>query len=194
MKNYLSTLLVLMMANVSCFAQLVARLNPETTNETNTNPLKNLTETPDSLIYKRNMLLGKMFIKNKVADKKAVVELLKNDPQSLKNYKWGTSLTPVGPLMIAGGVGVSYWAVKGKQASAFVEGQNYNYTIRSVPKLVIGIGAILGGLCLVEWSNELQAKAANRYNSNITKKRVTFIKRVRIGVNPEGNIGISAKI
>lgn len=82
----------------------------------------------------------------------------------------GGYLKPLGALVSVGGIGLSYIAIKGKPASVVVEGKTYDYSIRSLPKLLAGLGGFVGGICLMEFGHELQESAVDVYNANLSKK------------------------
>ncbi len=157
------------------------------------NSLPNRAEEQDSLIYKRGVITGKMQQKGRDLKMKALEELLKQHPKALKKYRWGSYLRPLGPLVSAGGVALCYIAIKGKPASATVEGQTYPYTIRDLPMLIAGIGAFAGGICIVEFSHELQSKAADIYNSGLNRKKASLLQNTKFGITPNGNIGLYAR-
>lgn len=147
----------------------------------------------DSLLYKRNFIFGKIYQKNMEVNRKTIDSLFKNDVFAVKKYRLGSTLKPIGPLVSVGGLAISYLAIKGKPASTFVEGKNYDYTIRSLPKLLVGIGSFVGGICLIEWSNELLSKSTDSYNSKLRKKKVSMLHEAKFGITPSGNVGIYAK-
>jgi len=148
----------------------------------------------DSLSYRRSIFSGKFYQKDSVMSRKKMIKLFKDEPKLLKQYHFGKYLRPVGPLVSLGGIFLGYIAVKGKPASVEVEGKNYDYTIRSAPKLLAGIGALVAGLCLIEWSNELLSKSADRHNNNLGKSRKSgFIQHINLGITPSGNVGLCAK-
>lgn len=154
--------------------------------------LKNETRQ-DSMIYKRSFIIGEIYQNEVVLKNKMIDSLLKKDPIAAKKYHLGYYLRPIGPLVSVGGLAISYLAIKGKSASTFVEGQNYDYTIRSLPKLLVGIGSFVGGICLIEWSNELLAESTNNYNSKLRKKKISMLHEVKFGITPSGNVGLYAK-
>ena len=156
-------------------------------------PLPNRAEEQDSLMYKRGVITGKMQQKGRDVNIKALEGLLKEHPKALKKYRWGSYLRPLGPLVSAGGVALCYIAIKGKPASATVEGQTYPYTIRNLPMLIAGIGAFAGGICIVEFSHELQSRAADIYNSGLNKKKTSLLQNTKFGITPNGNIGLYAR-
>lgn len=144
-------------------------------------------------MYKRSFIFGEMY-QNGIKLKKTIINsLLKKDPNTAKKYHLGYYLKPIGPLISAGGLAIGYLAIKGTPASTFVEGKNYEYTIRSLPKLLVGIGSFVGGIGLIEWSNELLSKSADRYNLQLRKNKVSLLHEFKLGITPSGNIGIYAK-
>ena len=178
-------------AFVSTTASINVSDNQEEFKPTKIFPTK---DPSDSLHYKRNIFGGRFYQKDSVMGKKKMLRLFKDNPKLSKQYRFGRILSPVGPLVSVGGVALSYLALKGNQFSVNVEGQNYDYTVRSVPQLIAGIGAFVGGLCLIEWSNEMLSKSADRYNKNLEKSKKTgLIQHINLGITPSGNLGLWAK-
>ncbi len=149
-------------------------------------------EEQDSLFFKRGFLSGKMMQKKVALKNKAVIELFKSDKKLVSKYRIGRILRPLGTATTLGGIALGYLAIRGKPASALVEGENFNYTVRSMPILLAGIGAIAGGICLIEFSNELVSSTADNYNAKFGNKKIT-LHDIKIGISPAGNIGLFAK-
>lgn len=149
-------------------------------------------QTADSLQYKRGVFFGQTYQGKSILEKKKVRELLKENTIATKKYRFGGYLKPLGVVTSMGGIALSYLALKGKSASAVVEGKTYNYTIRSMPQLILGLSGFVGGICLMEFGHELQATSIDIYNANLHKPKVTFFKKASFGITPQGNIGLSA--
>lgn len=203
-KGALLSAILLIASPNSCWAQklqfnpnqLAAILLPQSSHPTfAVDLIDSLQESDkDSLIYKRGILFGKMYRKGIEIKQKNVENLLKNYQNATKKYRLGNTLRPIGPIVSFGGITLGYIAIKGKSASVFVEGKNYNYTIRSMPKLVAGIGALVGGLCLIEWSHELFSDSADLFNAQLgKKKKVDLFQTIKLGITPNGNVGLFAK-
>ncbi len=150
-------------------------------------------EGADSLVYKRRVLMSEVLQKGVRVKKKNFEELLKDNPKALKNYRLGSYIRPLGPLVSIGGIGLCYVAIKGKPASAVVEGTVHNYTIRSLPLLVAGVGAFMGGICIIEFSHELQSNAVKAYNSSLGARKTTLLQKTKFGITPTGNLGFYAR-
>lgn len=147
----------------------------------------------DSLKYTRKILMGTVSRKGTVLEQKALKELFRENTAAGHKYRLGRYMKPLGVLVSVGGIGLSYIALKGKPASVVVEGIKYDYTIRSLPKLIAGIGGFFGGICLIEFGHELQGASVNIYNSSLQKDRTSLLRSVRFGITPSGNMGLFAR-
>lgn len=151
------------------------------------------TAVRDSLLYKRGVFFGRVYRKNAALDLKTLKALFKDNAAAARKHRLGSYVKPLGALVSVGGLGLSYIAIKGKPASVVVEGKTYDYAIRSLPKLLAGIGGFVGGICLMEFGHELQGSAVDVYNAGLGKKRVSLLKNASLGITPSGNIGLFAK-
>lgn len=162
-------------------------------------------DSTDSLITKRALLTSAIYRNGKKLSNAAVLEAVQSISKSRTQFRWGTIVKPVGPLVSLAGVAIGYIAIKGTQATAIVRGKGsaanpnppdvqVEYTKRSVPKLLAGLGLFVGGMCLVELSNELIAKSANGYNVQLGQPRkVSFLYKLKLGITPDGNVGLYAR-
>ncbi|WP_460946698.1 hypothetical protein [Spirosoma daeguense] len=164
----------------------------------------------DTIAIKRRLLTTGLYFKGKRLSMAGALYTFqkapKSMPKSLNLYQWGSGLKPFGPLMVLTGVYVGYIAVKGKTATANVRGLGgtlsnpvvpdvpVNYTVRNLPHLLAGVGLVIGGISLIELSNELIAKAARNYNSKVWRPRkVALIYNTKFGITPDGNVGLLAR-
>lgn len=155
-------------------------------------PLQILEDERDSLFFKRGFVSGKILQKKVVIANKIVMELFKSDKKLARKYTIGRIIRPVGSVVALGGIALSYTAIQGKTASRSFEGENYNYTVRSLPTLLAGIGAVVGGICLIEFSNELISNTTGVYNSKLGSKKVSF-KEIKLEISPAGSVGLFVK-
>ncbi|GAB3279102.1 hypothetical protein GCM10027347_53660 [Larkinella harenae] len=126
-------------------------------------------------------------------------------PKTLVKYRWGQILQPVGPLVSLAGVAVAYNGLKGHKEISYVRGPrtptNANpsdvkveYTVRSLPKILGGLGLFVSGICLFELSHELIAKSARQFTVrySYSNKRMPP-KLVKLGLTTSGNLGLEAQ-
>ncbi len=144
-----------------------------------------LAQNVDSLVAKRGILSTQVYLQNKKLNAKELEEIFQTTWQPHIKYKWANILKPAGPILAIGGVGLAYVALKGKPTTALVNQKEVNYTVRSLPKLLIGLSLVTGGLCLIESSNELTSNAVRIYNATLnTNRQTSFIREIKIGLNP----------
>ncbi len=152
-----------------------------------------LAQNSDSLVAKRGIFSTHVYLQNKKLSNEELKEIFQTTWQPHIKYKWATILKPIGPIMSVGGIGLAYIAIKGKPATAIVNQKEVNYTIRSLPKLLFGLGLLAGGLSLVESSNELTANAVKIYNATLnTNQRTSYFQELKLGISPSE--GISLKL
>ena len=160
----------------------------------------------DTLIAIRHFLTTSIFKDGRSLSRSAIIGIYQSTPESISKYRWGTALIPAGTVIAVAGIAFGYIAVKGEPATEMVRGirtptdssppdVQVNYTKRSVPAILAGLGLFAGGMCLLELSNELIGKSANVYNAKLKEsKKVSFIYKARLGITPSGNLGICAWI
>ncbi|MBD2700714.1 hypothetical protein IC229_08705 [Spirosoma sp. BT702] len=177
-------------------------------------PIESLLTAPeapaDSIASKRHFLTTGLYMNGKRLSTSSVLytyqKAPKSMPKSLNLYQLGSFLKPVGPLMVVTGVYIGYLAIKGKPATAMVRGTGgtylnpvvpdvpAEYTVRNLPRLLAGIGMVIGGIAVIEFSNELVAKSAKNYNSKLSRpRRVAILNNAKFGITPDGNIGLYAR-
>lgn len=105
-----------------------------------------------------------------------------------EKYKKGKLLITISPFLAAGGVLLSYNAIKGKPMQATISGKTYDYTERSLSKLLIGLASVVTGGAFFEGGNEMKANAAKEYNKTLQPKTAYQWK---IGIMPTGNAGFA---
>lgn len=151
-------------------------------------------KTSDTLTYKRVFLNTRVYQNGTLLSSTQVKDLYKNTTQSKIKFNWGTYMKPVGPVVVLGGVYLAYDAIKGVPASATIDGKTYDYTIRSLPKLLVGLSLIVGGGCIIESSNELIQHSVEIYNQSIHGKRTSSIQKIDFGLTPSNQIGFVMKL
>lgn len=146
----------------------------------------------DSLFAKRIFLATHIYQnREKLSDKK-ISSIYKDTWQPKIKYKWSKVLKPIGPVVALAGIGVSYIALKGVDASTIVDGITVDYKIRSLPKLFMGLGLFAGGISIIESSNELAQHSVDIYNSMlIPKNNTSYIKSIKFGITESHAIGFS---
>jgi hypothetical protein len=149
----------------------------------------------DSLYAKRIFLATSIYQNGtKLSDSK-IKTLYTNFSQPSIKYKWSKILKPVGPVVAIGGVGLAYIALKGVDATAVVDGKNVDYKIRSLPKLLMGLGLVAGGISMIESSNELAQHSVDIYNSMLpTANKVSYIDRIKFGITENNAVGFTVSL
>lgn len=160
----------------------------------------------DSLLIKRNFFSSTIIQQGNRLNRRFLIELLEEaeTPQALVLYRRGQLLKPMGPLLIAAGLVIGYSAVKGTQKTAYARGIGtpanpsppdvlVDYTSRSLPQLLGGVGLLIGGLCLIEISNDLTVKSIGLYNTEVTPDRsAAKLQTIKLGLTAGGHLGIKA--
>jgi hypothetical protein len=147
----------------------------------------------DSLHAKRVFLATYIYKDSVKLSNSNVQKLYTKIEQSKIKYMWSNILKPVGPVVAVGGVALAVFALKGVDATAVIDGQNVDYKIRSLPKLLMGLGLVVGGLSMVESSNELTQHSVDIYNSKLqpTSKVGSVIDKIKFGITPSNFLGFS---
>lgn len=152
-------------------------------------------QKPDSLYAKRVFLSTHIFKDGMKLSSGKVNKIFKDTWQPRVKYKWSNILKPVGPVVALGGVGLAYVALKGVDATAIVDGKEVDYKIRSLPKLLMGLGLVVGGLSMVESSNELAQHSVDIYNSMLKERKKTgYINKVQFGLTDNNAIGFTISL
>ncbi|GAB3544176.1 hypothetical protein [Spirosoma fluminis] len=159
---------------------------------------------PDSLWTKRSFFSTAIIQHGNRLDRHSISQLLSENAPAQTLYQRGQLLKPIGPLLGVSGLVISYIALKGTPKTAYARGVGtptnpsppdvlVEYTSRSLPALLGGVGLVVGGLCLIEISNGLTAKSIRVYNASILSHRPTSgLQTVRLGVTTAGTIGFEA--
>lgn len=146
----------------------------------------------DSLYAKRVFLSTYIYKDGIKLSNQRINKIFKDVAQSRIKYTWSNVLKPIGPVVAVGGVGLAYVALKGKDATTVVDGKEIDYKIRSLPKLLIGLGLVAGGLSMIESSNELTQHAVDIYNSKLHEsKKTSYIDKVQFGITDSNGLGFS---
>ncbi|MFN3489856.1 MAG: hypothetical protein ACK4YV_12020 [Emticicia sp.] len=151
-----------------------------------------LAQKKDTIYAKRVFLATYVYKDGAKLSSGKVNQLFKDTQQSRTKYKWSNILKPIGPVVAVGGFGLAYIALKGVDATATVDGKEVDYKVRSLPKLLMGLGLIVGGLSMVESSNELAQHSVDIYNSMLKPSpKVTYIDTIKFGITPDKQIGFT---
>lgn len=151
-------------------------------------------KTSDTLTFRRVFLNTRVYQNGTWLSNAKVKALYKYTWQPKIKFNWGTYMKPVGPVVVLAGVYLAYDAIKGVPASATVDGKTYDYTIRSLPKLLIGLGLVVGGGSMIESSNELIQHSVEIYNQSKKTKKTSAIQKVDFGLTPSNQIGFMMKL
>ena len=159
----------------------------------------------DSLMAKRYALTSAIYKDAEQLSNSAVRELYQSNPKALTAHHWGLILKPIGPVVAVSGLAFVYLGLQGHQEVGFVRGIStkanpypddvpVTYTKRSLPKLLAGIGLVVGAIYLIEWSNELTATSVGLYNAKPASIRnLVYVKSLKVGLTTTGNIGLEAQ-
>ena len=88
-------------------------------------------QNPDTLYAKRVFLATHIYKDGIKLSSQKLTKIFITTEQSKLKYKWSNILKPIGPVVAVGGVGLAYIALKGKDATAIVEGTSVDYKVRS---------------------------------------------------------------
>lgn len=149
---------------------------------------------PDTLTYRRVFLNTRVYQNGSWLSNSKVKTLFKDTSQPRIKFNWGTYMKPIGPVVVIGGVYLAYDAIKGVPASATINGETYSYTIRSLPKLLLGLGLVVGGGSMIESSNELIQHSVEIYNRGENTKKTSSIQKVDFGLTSTNQIGFVMKL
>ena len=194
MKRYLPVILGLLI-HVAAMAQSATSGQPAPTR---------LPVSADSLTAKRYLLTTAIYKDTARLSASAVRELCQSNPNALKAHRWGTILKPIGPVVAVSGLAIAYLGLRGQQKNGFVRGVGtkadpypadvpVTYMKRSLPKLLAGVGLVVGAVYLIERSNELTAASVKLYNAKPASIRsLAHIETLKLGITSTGNLGLEA--
>lgn len=158
----------------------------------------------DTLGTKRGLFKTAVFKKGGKLTNADVILLLKDTQLAQKTFRRGNSLKPVAGLVAVTGLVVGYLGIKGTTETAMIRGvrtsTNRNvpdiqvdYIKRSLPKVLGGLGLVLGAVCLLEISNELTAKSVVLYNTkSVSQTSKSQVRTIKVGVTSSGLVGLEA--
>ncbi|GAB3510930.1 hypothetical protein [Emticicia fontis] len=152
-------------------------------------------QTLDTLVAKRVFITTKIYRNGFKLSHDKVLRLYRDTWQPNVKYKWGYYMNPVAPVITVAGIGIAVVALKGVDATAMVKGQEVQYKIRSLPRLLIGIGLVGAGLCLIESSNELVQHSVDIYNAKLKNKKplASFIQKADFGFTESNGVGLTIR-
>lgn len=145
----------------------------------------------DTLYYKRVLFDTPVFLNSEKLSTKKVSELYKLDKVASRKYKIGRIMLPVSPVLAATGTVLAVNALTGINRTAIIDGVPYDYTERSLPKLLVGLALFVTGGSLMEGSNDFKRTAAERYNTALKKATDTpkTSYHPTYGITEAGNVG-----
>lgn len=149
----------------------------------------------DTLTTKRAFLTTKIYRNGFKLSHSRILSLYKDTWKPKVKYKWGFYMNPVAPVVTIAGVGLAAVGLKGHDASAVVNGKEVQYKIRSLPKLLIGLGVATVGICMIESSNELVQHSVDIYNAKLKnqKPNTSIIQKVNFGFTESSGIGLTLR-
>ncbi|QIP13919.1 hypothetical protein G8759_15520 [Spirosoma aureum] len=164
-----------------------------------------ITSFGDSLVAKRGLLTTAIYKNNERQSNAAVRSLYQSNPKALAQHRWGNLLKPIGPIMIISGLAIGYLGIRGEQQKAFIRGigtktqpnvpdVEVEYTKRSLPKTLLGLGLFIGAFYMIERSNELTSASVNLYNAKPSPIRdLSRLEKLKLGITSTGNVGLEAQ-
>lgn len=145
----------------------------------------------DTLCYKRIIFNTPVFIGNQSLSHDELVKLYSFDKKTLRKYKVGRIMLPISPVVSVAGIVLAVDGLVGVKRTALIDGENYNYVERSLPKLLLGLALFVTGGSFMEGSNDFKATAAKRYNEHLkklnTSPKTTF--QPKWGITESGDVG-----
>lgn len=148
----------------------------------------------DTLSTKREILKTHVYFKETKLSKIEYLNLIRNNKASVKYDLYSKIMLPSSGVATLAGLYLGYDAIKGIPKTAIIDGKPIDYTIRSLPKLIIGIATVVGGISLLEFSNDYKVKSVDSLNKFILKEGKKFSFKPKFGITPSQNIGIYAKL
>ncbi|SOD81303.1 hypothetical protein [Spirosoma fluviale] len=164
-----------------------------------------LVDLSDTLFVKRYFFRTDVYQKGEKLEPATVKKLLVDTRQAQVYYQTGNQLKTLTVLMALSGVYVGYKGIRGEQKTAMIRGvrtaTNPNvpnieveYTKRSLPQVLGGVGLFLGAVCVLELSNELVRKAVVLYNTkSVSQSSVVHLSRIKMGLTTSGRLGVEAQ-
>jgi hypothetical protein len=146
----------------------------------------------DLLSTQRKVFTTDIYYKAQKMSNKEYAIFSKEQSESSKYYTFSKILLPASGLVSVMGTYLAYDAIKGIPKTAIIDGKPIDYTIRSLPKLVIGIATLVGGISLLEFSNDYKVRSVEIMNKEIGKRGQTISFRPKFGLTPNQNLGIYA--
>lgn len=144
----------------------------------------------DTLYYERSGVNTPVFLQNQSVSHKELVKLYSFDKKMLRKYKIGRIMLPVSPVLAVSGTALAVDGLVGINRTVEIDGKNYDYVERSLPKLLLGLALIVTGGSFMEGSNDFKAAAAKRYNAHVKKMnalpKTTF--HPKLGITKSGNV------
>ena len=161
-------------------------------------------DQPDSLAAKRAFLSTAVTQPGKSLDRRSILSILEATPKAQQLYRRSQLIKPIGPVLAGAGLIIGYVAIKGTPMTGIARGNRtasnpyppdvtVEYNRRSLPLLIGGIGVIVGGLCLIELSNELTLKSIQLYNAGVVPRRLSsHLDTIKVGITTSGQVGMEA--
>lgn len=145
----------------------------------------------DTLNYKRNTFNTAVFLNHEKLAGKELSNLYKLDKTASRKYNIGRIMLPAAPVFAISGTALAVDALIGINRTAIIDGTEYAYKERSLPKLLIGLALFVTGGSFMEGANDFKRTAAQRYNEALRKTTETAKTTYHStwGITEAGNIG-----
>lgn len=148
----------------------------------------------DTLVYVRKLFQSNVYKNQIKLSKSAFASHLNASKKWSRKNSIANIILPGGPVVTLGGIYLAYDAIKGVPMVATIDGKEYPYVVRSLPKLLGGLALFVTGLSLVESANETKMNATRWYNEQYIQKyqkeKTAF--EIKMGVTTSGGLGITA--
>ncbi|GAB2551989.1 hypothetical protein GCM10027085_49390 [Spirosoma aerophilum] len=162
-------------------------------------PQRTPSKAADSLRTKRNMFFTAVYQDTVRLSYSAVHTLYKDKFTSARKLEWAQRLKPVGPILILSGIVMGYLGLRGEQKTDYIRGIGTreqpnvpdvpaSYVQRSLPKTLLGVGLLAGGIGMIEWANDCMASSVRLYNAKpATVRKVAHVDHINLGLTVSGN-------
>lgn len=149
----------------------------------------------DTLYAKKVFLSTHIYDDSVKLSNKKVTALFKDTWAPKIKYKWSKALKPVGALVAIGGIGLTSYAIRGRNFITTLEGKQINYRVISLSQLSAGVGMFVIGCSMIASSNQLAHHSVDIYNSMLkASKKSSAINKIQFGITESSAIGFSVSL
>ncbi len=147
----------------------------------------------DTLVYQRKLFHSVIYQNGVPITKSRFAGYLTPSAKWNRKNQIANIILPAGPVISAGGIYLAYDAIKGEPKVAAIDGKEYPYVVRSLPKLLGGLALFVTGLSMVESANETKMNATRWFNEEHIKKYQAKKTALHwgIGLSSEGSPAVT---